>query len=182
MLHPAQQADQQLAEDAALITGEVLEEVLLEVGRHAHRLQPFRTALVGQLDDDADPVVLVAVPGDQALAGHPVDAVGHGGRSEAEALRQLSGAQAVGGAGQDEGLEDLPLGVADAERRDLSPVRDVHPAVQSAQRGDDLLDLGVEIAELPLVRGDLFVEARLADGGLLGALGHGGQYGTAHHP
>ena len=129
----------------------------------------FVTALVGQLHDDADPVVLVAVAGDQALAGHAVDAVGHGGRGEAEALGEFAGAQPVGGAGEDEGLEDLPLGVADAEGGDLAAVRDVHPAVQPAECRDDLLDLGVEVVELALVGGDLLVEARL-----LGAVGLAG--------
>jgi hypothetical protein len=38
--------------------------------------------------------------------------VGHRGRRQAEALGEVARAHAVGGAGEDEGLEDLPLGVA----------------------------------------------------------------------
>ncbi len=111
---------------------------------------------------------------------HAVDPVGHRRRREAELLRELARAHPVGRPGDDEGLEDLPLRVADAQGRGLAPVRDVHTSVQAAQGRDDLLDLGVEVLEFALVDGDLLVEARLVDGrGAVGGVTHGSKYRTS---
>jgi hypothetical protein len=100
--------------------------------------------------------------------------VGHRGRCEAEAFGEVARAHAVGGTGEDEGLEDLPFGVADAEGGGLAAVGDVHAAIEASEGRDDLLDLGVEVLELALVRGDLLFECRLADAG---GVAHGPKYG-----
>ncbi len=44
---------------------------------------------------------------------------------------------------------------------EVAAVRHIHTAIEPAQRGDDLLDLGVEVPELALVRRDLLFEGRL---------------------
>ncbi len=168
VLHPAEQARQHLTEGGPLLRAEVLEEVRLEDGGHPHGLLPLLPAGRGELDDDAYPVVLVPLPGDQTLGDHPVDPVGHGGRGQAQALGEVAGAHPIRSAGEDERLEDLPVGVGDAELGGLAAVGDVHAAVEPGQRVDDLLDLGVEVLELALVRGDLLFEGRLFHAGGVG--------------
>src|SRR5690606_32288973 len=86
VLHPAQQAGEHLTERRPLVLVEVLEEVALEDGGHAHDLLPLLPAGGGELHDHANPVGLVPLPGDQALGDHAIDPVGHGGRGQTEAL------------------------------------------------------------------------------------------------
>jgi hypothetical protein len=122
------------AHTCSLVRCEVLKEFALEAGGHAHGgFVPLAAAFAGQLDDDADPIALVAFTGDDPLDGQvSMRWVMAAGVSPVP-LGKVTGAEPVGLAHGQEVLERRPVGAADAEFRELTAEGDVHAAVEAAR-------------------------------------------------